>query len=240
MEDEVGDTVEAEGDATLGMQPGNDEEIIQKPKATLENGKALSARSDTIEAEAAADIEDSDLVLHKHVGKQLEALDPATSVKPGPKSALVDQGRCCALEISRGLGRISLSLLTQYYTKVDLLTGPDRFYEAQAYGRDRMHNFHAPCDLSDFRAESRDDKILKNYKNKYDCIWIQWILQFMTFDADVVSCLRRCSQYLREPRSNVNSLMFIKESLATNQSITNEAKNTRIRTYAEFVEIFDN
>jgi len=41
----------------------------------------------------------------------------------------------------------------QYYSKVDLLTqDPDRFYEAQEYGRGIIYTFHMPGDVEKMKV----------------------------------------------------------------------------------------
>ena len=66
----------------------------------------------------------------------------------GQKALSKFSQRCRALEISRGIGRISQQLLMLYFSKVDLLTiDSERFYEAQEYGRDLINTFHIPIEL---------------------------------------------------------------------------------------------
>lgn len=89
-----------------------------------------------------------------------------------------------ALDCGAGIGRITKFLLTDLFDKVDLVEQNPIFLEqARSYMGNKISkvtNFY-PEGLQHFRPES----------NKYDVIWIQWVLGHLT-DNDLVNFLLSC------------------------------------------------
>lgn len=94
-------------------------------------------------------------------------------------------GQKYALDCGAGIGRITKFLLTDMFDKVDLVEqNPDFLETAKKYfGAQLEHKIgeYYPVGLQDFDPEA----------NKYDVIWIQWVLGHLT-DKDFISFLKRC------------------------------------------------
>jgi protein N-terminal methyltransferase len=110
--------------------------------------------------------------------------------KPSPE-------RRRAVDCGAGIGRISKYLLMDFFEKVDLVEQDENFVKkAEESLKDtgklgRIFN----VGLQDFQPEE-----------KYDVIWIQWVLGYLK-DPDLVELLRRCSNAL-----NKNGMIIIKEN----------------------------
>ena len=67
----------------------------------------------------------------------------------------------------------------------------------------------------------------------YDCLWIQWTLQHLKKDADVLTFLENCSKISR-------GFIFIKENISYNEpySLVNPIENTLIRSLSHYRGIF--
>lgn len=94
-------------------------------------------------------------------------------------------GKKYALDCGAGIGRISKHLLLNIFQNVDLVEQNPSFLEqAETYIGPKLHqrvgNFFSEA-LQDFKPED----------NKYDIIWIQWVLGHLT-DTDFVNFFKCC------------------------------------------------
>lgn len=94
-------------------------------------------------------------------------------------------GRSYALDCGAGIGRISKFLLTDIFSQVDLVEQNADFLERAknylgAKSLPKIGKFY-PIGLQNFIPE----------KEKYDVIWIQWVLGHLV-DEDLVSFLKLC------------------------------------------------
>ena len=118
-----------------------------------------------------------------------------------------------ALDGGAGIGRVAKHLLSQFYTKVDLVEGNQRLIDAApAYmaghgiqGKKSIKNEKDDSEsLGELYCNTLQDFIPTQ---KYDCIWIQWVIIYLT-DVDLISFLKRCSDSL-----NPNGVIIIKENV---------------------------
>ncbi|XP_061589218.1 N-terminal Xaa-Pro-Lys N-methyltransferase 1 [Cololabis saira] len=98
----------------------------------------------------------------------------------------------CALDCGAGIGRITKRLLLPLFRTVDLVDVTREFLDQArvSLGDDpaaaaRVGHYFC-CGLQDFVPE----------KNRYDVIWIQWVIGHLT-DEHLVDFLRRCQAALR-------------------------------------------
>lgn len=89
-----------------------------------------------------------------------------------------------AVDCGAGIGRITKDLLTKYFLQVDVVEPDEKFISS----------------IKDFVGEQNSSKVCNLYQvglqefvpvRKYDVIWNQWVLGYLT-DADLVSYLNRC------------------------------------------------
>ncbi|KAL6463578.1 hypothetical protein MHYP_G00279690 [Metynnis hypsauchen] len=107
----------------------------------------------------------------------------------------------CALDCGAGIGRITKHLLLPLFRTVDLVDVTHEFLDkARSYlGEEgkRVENYFC-CGLQDFQPQPE----------RYDVIWIQWVIGHLT-DDHLVEFLRRCRGTLRP-----EGLIVIKDNVA--------------------------
>ena len=109
-------------------------------------------------------------------------------VEPGQKL-----GR--AFDVGAGIGRISKELLAAHFEPIDLLDQSRTQIDAAKANVPQAANFYC-CGFQDFEFE-----------HKYDCIWLQWFLMYLT-DDDLVAMLSRCGSHLTP-----GGLVVVKENV---------------------------
>ncbi|KAI1882356.1 hypothetical protein AGOR_G00249840 [Albula goreensis] len=125
-------------------------------------------------------------------------------------------GTGCALDCGAGIGRISKRLLLPLFRTVDLVDVTQEFLDkARPYlGEEakRVGNFFC-CGLQDFQPQP----------DRYDVIWIQWVIGHLT-DDDLVEFLRRCRGGLRP-----DGLIVMKDNVAYEGVILDEVDSSVCR-----------
>ncbi|XP_077334567.1 N-terminal Xaa-Pro-Lys N-methyltransferase 1 isoform X1 [Lithobates pipiens] len=121
-----------------------------------------------------------------------------------------------ALDCGAGIGRITKRLLLPLFKKVDMVDVTDEFLsKAKSYlGEDgkRIGNFYC-SGLQEFAPEP----------NRYDVIWIQWVIGHLT-DSHLVEFLKRCKTGLRP-----NGIIVIKDNMATEGVIMDDVDSSICR-----------
>ncbi|EDV26379.1 N-terminal Xaa-Pro-Lys N-methyltransferase 1-B [Trichoplax sp. H2] len=106
-----------------------------------------------------------------------------------------------ALDCGAGIGRISKGLLLKWFEVVDLIDQNGEFLieakKSAVSTKDHRVGELFACGLQDFTPEPA----------KYDVIWCQWVLAYLT-DDDLIAFLARCKKGL-----NSHGLIFIKENV---------------------------
>lgn len=94
-------------------------------------------------------------------------------------------GKNHVLDCGAGIGRITKHLLVDFFDKVDLVEqNPTFLKQANEYLGSKLEGKIGTCysvGLQSFKPE----------ENKYDVIWIQWVLGHLT-DADLITFLKSC------------------------------------------------
>ncbi|GJD08795.1 Alpha N-terminal protein methyltransferase 1 [Galdieria sulphuraria] len=123
-----------------------------------------------------------------------------------------------ALDVGSGIGRVATELLTKMFEQVDLLEPNVHFLELakqNVSGSQLGRVFR--CSMQDFIPE---------VDRKYDLIWIQWCIIYLT-DEDLVEFLKRCKSCL-----SASGLICIKDNVSRKHFVvdTNDASITRTNT----------
>ncbi|XP_056395764.1 N-terminal Xaa-Pro-Lys N-methyltransferase 1 isoform X2 [Hyla sarda] len=125
-------------------------------------------------------------------------------------------GTSCALDCGAGIGRITKRLLLPIFKNVDMVDVTDKFLsKAKSYlGEDakRIGDYYC-CGLQEFVPEP----------NRYDVIWIQWVIGHLT-DSHLVDFLKRCKAGLRP-----NGLIVIKDNMTQEGTIMDEVDSSVCR-----------
>lgn len=99
-----------------------------------------------------------------------------------------------------GIGRVSHSVLSKYFKKIDLIDPVDKFIE------------EAKKNLADDNVEIRTfTEGIQTWTPdcEYDAYWIQWAIMYLT-DIDAINFLQRCKQHLSK-----NGYIFIKDNISS-------------------------
>jgi protein N-terminal methyltransferase len=129
-----------------------------------------------------------------------------------------------ALDCGAGIGRISSGVLIEKFHYVDLVEPVSHFIdEAKKILGNLGHkgNFYE-YSLQDF-----------NTMEKYNCIWIQWVLGQLT-DNDVIMFFKRCKSMLKP-----NGVIIVKENILSNGFAIDENYNLINRNYNDMKKLFD-
>ncbi|KAM8934692.1 N-terminal Xaa-Pro-Lys N-methyltransferase 1 [Pelodytes ibericus] len=125
-------------------------------------------------------------------------------------------GTSCAVDCGAGIGRITKRLLLPIFKTVDMVDITDDFLsKAKSYLGDeskRIGNFYC-TGLQDFTPEP----------NRYDLIWIQWVIGHLT-DPHLVDFLMRCKASLRP-----NGIIVIKDNMAQEGVVMDEVDSSICR-----------
>ncbi|KAK4524527.1 hypothetical protein GAYE_SCF04G2428 [Galdieria yellowstonensis] len=120
-----------------------------------------------------------------------------------------------ALDVGSGIGRVASKLLANLFEQVDLLEPNVDFLERakQSLSESQLGRVFA-CGMQDF---------IPPVDRKYDLIWIQWCIIYLT-DEDLVEFLTRCQSCLHE-----NGFICVKDNVSRKHFVvdTNDASITR-------------
>jgi protein N-terminal methyltransferase len=134
-------------------------------------------------------------------------------------------GTSYALDCGSGIGRITKNLLQRFFSKVDLVDQDEKFIQQARKnfeGNEKIGEMTS-CGLQKYQPEPE----------KYDVIWVQWVLSHMT-DEDLIQFMHRCRSALRK-----NGVVIAKENCTrTNQLETDSVDSSVTRSFAMFVDIF--
>ena len=84
----------------------------------------------------------------------------------------------------------------------------------------RVQKFHC-CGLQDFYPD----------ENKYDCVWIQWVLGYLK-DHDAVEFLKRCKKSLR-----ANGICILKENVSASEAELDEVDSSYTRPRKTYLNL---
>ncbi|CAG9826031.1 unnamed protein product [Diabrotica balteata] len=124
-------------------------------------------------------------------------------------------GREYAIDCGAGIGRISKFLLTEMFDKVDMVEQNAAFLEqAKKYLGPKIAkvpNCYS-VGLQNFEPEP----------NKYDVIWIQWVIGHLT-NKDLVKFLKSCSKGLKK-----NGVIVLKENITSTDDIEKDEQDSSV------------
>ena len=114
------------------------------------------------------------------------------------------EGTC--LDCGAGIGRVTKNLLSKFFKTSDLLESNRRLLDASITFVDDAVRGDLFCDT------------LQNFipaKGKYDCVWVQWVVIYLT-DEDFVLFLKRCAESLKP-----TGFIVVKENVMNPNSVHN-------------------
>ncbi|KAL3911895.1 MAG: hypothetical protein SGPRY_008524, partial [Prymnesium sp.] len=128
-----------------------------------------------------------------------------------------------ALDCGAGIGRISASLLLNHFAGVELLEPVASFVAKamESLPEERVHAAYV----------ERLERFTPAAGKAYSCVWVQWVLNYLT-DDDLILFLHRCASAL-EP----GGAIVVKESCSRPHNDRSDASITR--TAAHFRRCFD-
>lgn len=134
-------------------------------------------------------------------------------------------GKVRALDCGSGIGRITINLLRYYFKEIHLLEPVTSLIEKSKENLSKYDNkfVYINTGLENF-----------NFNEKYDLIWIQWVLGYLN-DDDLTSFLLKCKNNLSE-----NGLIIIKENIASDNFYADLEENNIIRSDNHFKYILKN
>jgi protein N-terminal methyltransferase len=130
-----------------------------------------------------------------------------------------------ALDCGAGIGRVSKHLLLKNFDQVEMVDVTDNFInQAQLYlGEEdskRVAKFHC-TGLQSFYPEP----------NKYDCIWMQWVLGYLK-DSDLVDFFKRCKKALKP-----NGICVLKENITKAATEFDDTDSSYTRTRSDYLNL---
>eukprot|EP00347_Sterkiella_histriomuscorum_P023272 403335282 len=133
-------------------------------------------------------------------------------------------GHVRALDCGAGIGRVTKSVLLDRFDFIDLVEPSQvQLDKAREYiGSDKVQNLYCKG-LQEFEFE-----------HKYDVIWLQWVLCYLT-DDDLVQFLKKCGENLTDE----NSLIFVKENVHESSFYVDKDDNSVVRSDQIFQDIFE-
>jgi len=144
--------------------------------------------------------------------------DVKTSLEMLKKFANRISGFNVAIDCGSGWGRITESVLLKRFKQVDMLDpSKTQLNKARKRFQGRVRNFYQ-IGLQQF-----------DLKTKYDCIWVQGVLMYLT-DDDCLDFLKKARDCLVQLENGNQGLMFIKENIADDKFTIDKNDNSIMRT----------
>ncbi|XP_076269673.1 N-terminal methyltransferase [Rhynchophorus ferrugineus] len=138
-------------------------------------------------------------------------------------------GREYALDCGAGIGRITKFLLANIFKKVDLVEqNPEFLQTAKTYLgsniMDKKIGQMIPIGLQNFEPEP----------NKYNLVWIQWVLGHLT-DDHLVRFFNICQKSLKQ-----NGIIIVKENVTSLNIVEVDEKDSSVtRPISYFKQLFE-
>lgn len=131
-----------------------------------------------------------------------------------------------ALDCGAGIGRVTKHLLLPLFKKVDMVEQDQTFVD------------QAPTFLGEENSKRVGERFCSGLQDftpeakRYNLIWVQWVLLYLT-DDDLVEFLQRCQAALLP-----NGLICLKENIATKRSVTDQQDSSITRTDKRLKKLF--
>ena len=140
------------------------------------------------------------------------------------------QNEVCA-DVGSGIGRISIELLSKHFQSITLVEPINKFLKKAEID---LSKCNPNISIDSFCGGAQKWKITK----QYDCIWIQWVIMFLT-DKDSISFLQRCKKHLKP-----NGFIVIKDNFSVSEktaprhfALYYPDDNSFSRTYQHYVSL---
>lgn len=137
----------------------------------------------------------------------------------------------CALDCGAGVGRVSEGLLLHFFDEVDLLEPSKQLLDSAKDMLSKPNSYGYSGTAVNFFCSGLQD--FKPKPQRYDCIWMQWVLLHLT-DDDVVSSLKCCKEGLKP-----GSCIVIKENICNLGFVVDRSDNSISRSHRYMLELFD-
>ncbi|EGR29557.1 phosphoethanolamine n-methyltransferase, putative [Ichthyophthirius multifiliis] len=148
------------------------------------------------------------------------------------------------IDCGAGTGRITKELLLKHFQTVDVVDQNPKYIEhmAQEFNSNPQVQLYITSGLQSL-----------NFTELYDCIWIQWVSNYLT-DDDFINFLTRCKNALKK---NVNlktclftllyfckqfyikGIIIVKENIANSGFVVDKEDNSVTRSEQLFLELFN-
>eukprot|EP00892_Ulva_mutabilis_P012546 jgi/Ulvmu1/9664/UM055_0001.1 len=139
----------------------------------------------------------------------------------------------CALDAGAGVGRVTEQLLLHYFGTVDLLEPSAHLLDS---AKERLaavkHSFPAGHAPGAFLQHGLETFCPQADPPRYDCIWLQWCLLYLT-DDDLVALLLRCVSALRP-----GGAIVVKENVCAAGFVVDGDDNSLTRSHAYWMGLF--
>ncbi|PVU86484.1 hypothetical protein BB559_004270 [Furculomyces boomerangus] len=165
---------------------------------------------------------------------------------------VIDNG-LYVLDCGAGIGRVSKFLLSEFFSKIDIVEQNAKFVEtaknnylSDLIDRGQVINlyvsglqefeFCTPDDSNSDHPESSNGNLqeINTTKNKiYDVIWCQWVLSHLA-DEDLVSFLIKCKTGL-----SPNGIIFVKENVCSFNYVVDKQDSSVTRSSVIFESLFE-
>ena len=137
-------------------------------------------------------------------------------------------GKKRAADCGAGVGRVTYLCLSDYFEETDLIDPIESFLDVAVKKLVGYKTRKIALGIQDWTPDT-----------KYDCIWCQWSIMYLT-DDDAIAFLKRAKAAL-----NPNGLIFVKDNISS--SDLNAPKNTCMvdledhglsRSYSHYLELY--
>ncbi|GIL67244.1 hypothetical protein Vafri_20686 [Volvox africanus] len=163
------------------------------------------------------DVRDSRALLLKSMRAQLEAADKGVRT-------------LTALDCGAGVGRVTEQLLRHHFHIVDLLEPSKHLLDTAAKNLSARTVPQPRGKAGDFYCAGLQEHTFE--PGRYDAIWIQWCLLYLT-DADFVSLFERAARGLKP-----DGLIFVKENICKEGFVVDKEDSSLTRSNTYMLELF--
>lgn len=143
--------------------------------------------------------------------------------------------RLVAVDCGAGVGRVTEQLLLHHFHEVDVLEPSSTLMETAkrklAASSTPAKSWPASHSAGRFFLQGLQD--FAPEQQRYDCIWLQWCLLYLT-DDDLLALLQRCKDGLKP-----DGIVFVKENVCRQGFIVDKEDNSLSRSNTYLLALFD-
>ncbi|MEW5307003.1 MAG: hypothetical protein WDW38_011241 [Sanguina aurantia] len=155
----------------------------------------------------------------------------------GPLAQAESEGRrLTALDCGAGVGRVSEQLLLHHFHEVDVLEPSEHLLLAAEKNLtpEKLKALRCPAGHKAVNFYCVGLEQHQFVEARYDCIWVQWCLLYLT-DVDTVTLLRKCVAGLTR-----DGLIFVKENIARESDFAVDHEDKSLtRSNAYMLRLFE-